>query len=70
MNEENDLLLGMLFKIAFLKSMLPVMVLSDVERYIEVVKRMISGDLLQEDVRFINELYKKFESEAVPNVTN
>jgi len=69
MNEikQRELFLSMLFKIAFLKSMLPVMTLSDVEGYLEVVKRTISGDLIEEDVTFIDKLFDKFGKKENPN---
>lgn len=57
----DDLLLSMVFKIAFLKTMLSVMSTYDLQLYIKACKGMMNGDIEESDVRNIDELFRKFE---------
>ena len=69
MNElqRRDLYLGVLFKVAFLKSMLPLMTEDDMMAYYSSCYAIVHEKFDENDVRAIETLFKKFENEAVPN---
>lgn len=66
---DQSVLMGMVFKIKFLRAMLQEMAPWDIDLLINILNRLIAGESTEADFECLDRLYKKFEGKDATTIS-